>query len=489
MSLRRRFLLSLLALLALMSVPAVYGVSRVNALRDMVHELSGQTARSALAIGRLQEALWQVDRYQRAYVATADHELVPRMQEAMTDVVAEVRALRHDGHADDLGGVGLHVNDLAKAMVRLETLVQARMLDTATMYLVTVAAPLVERARAAVPPMAAAIDANTTARAASAQRNAVAAATTATTALLIAFVLATALALAVAGVLTRPLARLRIAMATVAEGTFEAPDDLPYDRPDELGHLARSFRTMTARLAELDRLKAEFVGTASHDLKTPISVITGYAALMQEELNGSLEFRHKELLRSLAEQTQSLQRRVDQLLEISRMEAGRLRLGLEEINVRHFFQEMHQTFEPAAHSRDIRLEIQVDVGAPPFLIADPDLLRSDVLGNLLGNAMKFTPAGGSIHVLLRPDGDRVHIDVADTGRGIPPDQIDHIFEKYYQGRGAKGGSGLGLAIARAAVEAHGGTIKVRSNIGRGTRFRVTLPVRAHVAAPQPANVS
>jgi signal transduction histidine kinase len=189
-------------------------------------------------------------------------------------------------------------------------------------------------------------------------------------------------------------------------------------------------------------------------------------------------------LRSLAEQTQSLQRRVDQLLEISRMEAGRVRLGLEEINVRHFFDGMHQTFEPAARLRGIRLEVEVDDVAPPFLIADPDLLRSDVLGNLIGNAMKFTPAGGSIHVLLRADGERVHIDVADTGPGIAPDQIDHIFEKYYQGRGAKGGSGLGLAIARAAVQAHGGTINVRSNPGRGTRFRVTMPVRAHAATLQ-----
>jgi putative nucleotidyltransferase with HDIG domain len=163
-----------------------------------------------------------------------------------------------------------------------------------------------------------------------------------TAAVIFAAGLAGVLAIAAAGVLTHPLDRLRRSMARVADGTFEAPTDLPYDRNDEVGDLSRSFRTMTLRLAELDRLKAEFVGTASHDLKTPISIITGYAELIREELGGPLHARHRELLRSLSEQTLTLQRRVDQLLEISRMEAGRVRLGLEEINIRHFADEVRR---------------------------------------------------------------------------------------------------------------------------------------------------
>src|SRR5690606_26037650 len=123
--------------------------------------------------------------------------------------------------------------------------------------------------------------------------------------------------------------------------------------------------TMTMRLTELDRLKAEFVGTASHDLKTPISIITGYAELIHEELTGPLHARHRELLRSLSDQTLTLQRRVDQLLELSRMEAGRLRLGLEEINVRHFAGEVHRAFEPSARMRGLKLELQIHDNVPP----------------------------------------------------------------------------------------------------------------------------
>jgi signal transduction histidine kinase len=117
-----------------------------------------------------------------------------------------------------------------------------------------------------------------------------------------------------------------------------------------------------------------------------------------------------------------------------------------------------------------------------------------VLGNLLGNALKFTPAGGVIRLAFKPDGHRVEIVVADTGPGIDADQLDRIFEKYYQGRGGAGGAGLGLAIARAGVEAHSGRIDVWSRVGQGSRFRVILPIRAvegayPVAPPSHDNVT
>jgi signal transduction histidine kinase len=483
MSLRQRFLMSLLAVLALMAGPALFAADRVSALRDIVLELRGQAAQSALAVGRLEAALVQVDRHQRAYVATADPEFAERMRAAMTRAASEVSTLRAAGHGDLLDAAGQRVDAVADVNRHITMLMEQGELEEATEYLRTEALPRVERARAAVPALAAEIDAKTSGRAAIAQRSAVAAGTATTAAVLVAAALAGALALAAAGVLTQPLDRLRRAMARVADGTFETPVDLPYDRTDEVGDLSRSFRTMTLRLAELDRLKAEFVGTASHDLKTPISIITGYAELIREELAGPLHTRHRELLHSLSEQTLTLQRRVDQLLELSRMEAGRLRLGLEAINVRHFVDEMRHAFTPAARVRKLRLEVNVHDNVPPFLIADPDVVRTDVLGNLLDNALKFTPPGGLIRVSIHPDGDRLSIEVADTGCGIPQDQLDHIFEKYYQGRNTNGGAGLGLAIAKAGVEAHGGSIDVISRVERGSRFRISLPLRAVTHLP------
>jgi two-component system, NtrC family, sensor histidine kinase GlrK len=477
MSLRLRFLLSLLAVLALMAGPALYAVSRVTMLRDIVLELRGQAAQSALAVGRLEAALVHVDRYQRVYVATMDPEVAPLMHAGTTEVAAAIGTLRAAGHGDLVEDAGIDVDLLRASTARVEALVEQRLLDSATTYLIADATPLVERARAAVPGLAASIDMRTSARVPVAQYSAVSAGTATTAAVLVGVALAIALALAAARVLTDPLDRLRRAMALVAEGTFETTFDLPYERADEVGHLSRSFRTMTERLAELDRLKAEFVGSVSHDLKTPVSVIAGYADLLHEELGGSLSPRQDELLRSLSDQTRTLQRRVDQVLEISRMESGRLRLGLEEVNIRHFAEEVHREFTPAARGREIQLELSVHDGTPPFIIADPDVLRIDVLGNLMGNALEFTPAGGTIRIDVRPDGDRVGIEVADTGPGIPEQQLGRIFERYYHSRGATG-SGLGLAIAKAGTESHGGSIDVQSQVGRGTRFRVTLPLRA-----------
>lgn len=478
MSLRLRFLLSLLAVLALMAVPALFAASRVTALRDIVLELRGQAARSALAVGRLEAALVQVDRQQRAYVATANPDFATRMRTAANQAVSEVAILRSAEYGDVAHVVGLRLEHMVELNRRLETLMTQGQLDAATELLQADALPAVDRARAAVPALAAAIDAKTSARVPVAQRSAIAAATATTAAVLVALVLAGALALAAARLLTQPLDGLRLAMARVADGAFEAPFDLPYDRLDEMGDLSRSFRKMTTRLAELDRLKAEFVGTASHDLKTPISIIAGYTELIREELAGPLHVRHRELLHSLSEQTLTLQRRVDQLLEISRMEAGRLRLGLEEINVRHFAGEMRRVFQPAARMRKLQLVMHVHNDAPLFLSADPDVLRTDVMGNVIGNALRFTPAGGAIRVSIRPDGDRLVIEVDDTGCGIPQDQLEHIFDRYHHGHGASGGACLGLVIAKAGVEAHGGRIDVHSRVERGTRVRVSLPLRA-----------
>jgi signal transduction histidine kinase len=484
MSLRLRFLLSLLAVVTLMAVPAFYAANRVTELRDIVLELRGQAAQSALAVGRLEAALVEVGLEQRDWVLLADDEFAERTRAAIAAAEAEIATLRAAGYGDLVDAAGPRLEPLHDATAALERLLDQRMLDEATSYLHAEAMPAVAAARAAVPPLAAAIDARTDEAVPVAQRSAAAAARAATAAVLVALALAGALALAAAGVVTRPLDRLRFAMARVAEGSFDTQTDLPYDRQDEVGDLSRSFRTMTLRLAELDRLKAEFVGTASHDLKTPISIISGYTELIQEELSGPRHARHREMLKSVADQTRTLQRRVDQLLEISRMESGRVRLGLEEINVRYFADELHRAFGPVARLRDIALELNIQAGTPPYLTADPDILGTDVLGNIIGNALKFTPAGGVVRMDIRPNGERIEIEISDTGPGIAQDQLDHIFDKYYHGRGASGGAGLGLAIAKAGVEAHGGRIDVQSRVGRGTRFRVTLPVRpvaAHVS--------
>jgi signal transduction histidine kinase len=255
---------------------------------------------------------------------------------------------------------------------------------------------------------------------------------------------------------------------------------IPPDRPDELGDLARSFDRMTLQLAELDRLKAEFISVASHELKTPLSVIKGYVSLLQEGIYGDVPQAQRKVLSSVSEQSDRLGRLIQQLLDVSRFEAGGGRLDLRPIDLREFLAELATSFEALAVQNDIDFRVETGEALPPSIIGDPDRLN-EVVGNLLSNAFKFTPREGSI--VLRADSadSRVQIEVEDNGVGIPQDQIPKIFDKFYQvdntAQPKSIGSGLGLAIAREIVEAHGGMIGAESTPGEGTTFRVVLPQR------------
>jgi signal transduction histidine kinase len=280
--------------------------------------------------------------------------------------------------------------------------------------------------------------------------------------------------------LLRPIDELRRGMARVAEGDFAPGVKVPVSRTDEIGDLSRSFHTMTAQLAELDRLKAEFVSVASHEIKTPLSVIRGYVSLLIDGIYGAVTEQQKKTLESVSDQVDRLTRLVHRLLDISRFEAGGGRLELRRINVRDFLDELTGGFHVLAFQNGIEFAVNVAGDAPVNVEGDADRLN-EVLGNILSNAFKFTGRGGKITLDARRDGAGLAVEVRDTGVGIPPDKLPKIFEKFYQVDNAaqprSAGSGLGLAIAKEIVEAHGGTITAGSEAGKGTRFRVTLPER------------
>ena len=296
-------------------------------------------------------------------------------------------------------------------------------------------------------------------------------------ALLAALVVALVLGAWTTRAVTRPIRQVQRAMAQVADGEFDVPDGLPYDREDELGGLSRSFRTMTTRLAELDRMKAEFISVASHELKTPLNVIGGYAELLDDGIYGPLEPKQHEALESIQDQTRTLTDLVNQLLDISRIEAGGFRVELMDVESAELFGAVRRMFDPLAKQKRIDFTVDIDDEYPRIMRADPDRLRNEVIGNLLSNAFKFTPEGGAIGVRAYVGTqDRLAIDVHDTGGGIPESELVHIFEKFYQvGEARVQGSGLGLAIAREIVEAHGGEISAESSPGRGTTFHILLP--------------
>jgi two-component system sensor histidine kinase ResE len=252
-------------------------------------------------------------------------------------------------------------------------------------------------------------------------------------------------------------------------------------RRDEFGRLAASYQSMARQLAELDKLKAEFVSVASHELKTPLNVILGYLQLLDEGVYGTLNEKQREVLQTIDAQCQSLSRLVKQLLDVSRFEAGGGKLEPRTVKLGSFLRELEAAFQVLAMQRGITFLVTRDPALPETVFWDEDRM-SEVLGNLLSNAFKFTDRGGRVElgVFSVPSG--VTMEVRDSGAGIAPDQLPHVFQKFYQADNQSAasakGTGLGLAIAKEIVEAHRGTIAVHSAIGHGTTFTITLPGEA-----------
>jgi two-component system, NtrC family, sensor histidine kinase GlrK len=479
---RLRLLLTLGGIIVLLALPALYGVTQLQRLRALAESLEAVHAGDVLALGNLRASLSELDRMQRSYVAAAD----PRFREGMHTHVAlaqaQVGLLDRSNFSEEMAPSRRLLDSLAEATVRLEALVEAGRHEEATQYFESVK-PVLDESRLALDPVAVALDQRGQRARAEARQVSAAGARTTLLVVLIALLLTAALGLWTAGALSRPLGRLSAATAAVADGDFVAPPGLPYDRDDEIGELSRAFRVMTERLAELDRLKAEFLSLATHELKTPINVIGGYAELLDEGLYGDLKPKQKDVVALIQDQTRSLTRLVNQLLDLSRFEAGGVPIEAVPVNLPDLLRDVEGAFHALATQKQVGFRIDVDPALPSIVVLDPERIRHEVLGNLLSNAFKFTPTGGEVRVRAWSVETDVHIEVDDTGVGIPQDQIVHIFDKYYQvGADAKSqGAGLGLAIVKHVVEAHDGRITAESSPGQGTCFEIVLPRAARSA--------
>src|SRR5437868_4484268 len=296
--------------------------------------------------------------------------------------------------------------------------------------------------------------------------------------LLIALLIALAIAIWLLRSISRPVYELERGMHAVAGGDLSHELGIPPNEETEFGRLAASYQTMARQLAELERLRAEFVGVASHELKTPINVIIGYLELLQEGIYGQLSPQQKGVLDTINKQANTLTRLVKRLLDISRFEASGGKLDVRQMDLERFFRTLESSFSVLASQRDIAFTIDHRPPLPATVQWDEDRIN-EVLGNLLSNAFKFTDRGGKVSLTVATDNGKVVITVADTGAGIPPEQLPHIFDKFFQAdnqaAAATKGTGLGLAIAKEIVEAHGGQIEVDSTVGKGTTFVVTLP--------------
>ncbi|HET7825536.1 MAG TPA: ATP-binding protein [Anaeromyxobacter sp.] len=253
----------------------------------------------------------------------------------------------------------------------------------------------------------------------------------------------------------------------------------------ELSDKNRQLEESYARLKELDRLKSNFLATMSHELRTPLTSVIGYSEMMLEGLGGPLTAEQREYLGIIMEKGENLLQLITSILDISKIEAGRVRLVLSEVDAAQIMRDAVATVLPLARKKG--LKVSVEPGQLPRFHADRDKVRQ-CLVNLCSNSVKFTPAGGSITVAAEklPE-ERIAIRVTDTGIGIPEEHVDRVFDVFYQVDGSStreyGGAGLGLAIVKSFVEAHGGDVSVKSTPGAGSTFSVILPIRP---APTPA---
>jgi two-component system sensor histidine kinase BaeS len=243
----------------------------------------------------------------------------------------------------------------------------------------------------------------------------------------------------------------------------------------EIGELARSFNVMSERLADTERQRQALVSDVAHELRTPLSNVTGWLEAAQDGVAPT----DQRLVSLLLEESLVLQRLVDDLHELAQADAGTLRLHPEPVDAAEVVDQVVAAHHALAAAG--RVALTARTGDELFLHADPVRLRQAV-GNLVANAVRYTPEGGSVTVEGRAEADLVVVEVTDTGAGIAPEDLPRVFERFWRADGSRsrstGGSGLGLAITRHLVEAHGGTVSASSAPGSGTTFRIALPADA-----------
>ena len=283
-------------------------------------------------------------------------------------------------------------------------------------------------------------------------------------------VIALVLGVVLASAISRPVKELTDATQRVAQG--ELGHQVPVRTRDELGDLTISFNQMSADLATSNQLRRQMTADIAHELRTPLSVILGYAeALSDGKLHGK-----PAIYDAMYGEARLLSHLVDDLRTLSLADAGELALNRSLTPAGECIERTAASHAELAAQRDVRLDVTL---GPDLPLVEVDRERiAQVLANLVGNALRYTPAGGVITLSAIADNDRVLLRVSDTGPGIEPQHLPFVFKRFYRAddaRPANGESGLGLAIARSLVEAQGGSIQVQSEPGQGAMFTVALP--------------
>ena len=294
-----------------------------------------------------------------------------------------------------------------------------------------------------------------------------------------AFLAAVALSLLVSRRVVLPVQEMMTASQRIADGHYDervgVPGNTDRDELDELARLALSFNQMAARLEQTEARRLELIGNVAHELRTPLSSIKGY---MEGLIDGVLP-AGAATFQQVYREADRLQRLVYDLQELSQVEAGAFDLNLQPTSVMDLVKAVMARLGRQFEDKGVALEIDVPSNLPPVQV-DGDRI-GQVLLNLVGNALQYTPAGGEVCLRARREGGMVRLAVEDSGIGIAPEHLPRVFERFYRVDRSRsrvgGGSGIGLTIARHLVEAHAGQIGVTSDgLDQGSTFSLTLPI-------------
>ncbi len=281
--------------------------------------------------------------------------------------------------------------------------------------------------------------------------------------------------------LTRPLQKINRAALDMAAGNFKCK--IEEERDDEIGGLIKTFNYSVEQVQKyleeqkrLEMLRRNLVANVSHELKAPLASVRGYSELM---IDGRIKEGDKDkYLKTILDNSVHLSRLVDDLLTLSHLESGQLSLEKSDVSVDALARWSFESVSPRGKAKGVVLHLELEPHLP-VLHGDRHRLH-EVLVNLLDNAIEYTESGGNVTLSVRVRDSQMIMEVKDTGRGIPQEELPNIFERFYKvdksRRRSEKGSGLGLAIARQLVELHGGRIEVESEIEKGSTFRVYLPL-------------
>ena len=272
-----------------------------------------------------------------------------------------------------------------------------------------------------------------------------------------------------ANTISRPIRELTEATKAMSKG--ELGHQVTVRSKDELGELAGAFNQMSSELARATKLRRQMTADIAHDLRTPLTVMTGYLESLRDGVLKPSPARFQVMY----DESRQLQRLVEDLRTLSLADAGELHLTRESVSPVSLLNRPAASFRHRAEQKRVALSVSAEPDLPPVDV-DPERF-AQVMGNLMSNALRYTPEGGRIHLAASRGTGSVLLTVQDNGTGIAPEALAHVFERFYRGDAARheGESGLGLAIVKSLVEAHGGFISVSSPPGQGTTFTIELP--------------